>query len=64
MFIIYEYAACVFAVLLGATLLFAVCLMFLVLQAGGSIAVRMWQELTHGTPWLMGTRVAAGPREP
>jgi hypothetical protein len=64
MFIIYEYAACLFAVLLGATLLFATCVMFLVLQEGGSIVARTWQELTHGTPWLTGRRVAAEPREP
>jgi hypothetical protein len=64
MFIIYEYAACLFAVLLGATLLFAVCVLFLVLQAGGSIVARTWQELTRGAPWLMGRRVAAEPREP
>ena len=64
MFIISEYAACLFAVLLGVTLLFAVCVMFLVLQEGGSIVARTWQELTHGAPWLMGRRVAADPREP
>jgi hypothetical protein len=64
MFIIYEYAACLFAVLLGATLLFAACVMFLLLQEGGSIVARTWQELTHDTPWLTGTRVAAEPREP
>ena len=64
MFIIYEYAACLFAVLLGATLLFAVCVMFLVLKEGGSIVARTWQELTHGAPWLTGTRVVPEPREP
>ena len=64
MFIIYEYAACLFAVLLGATLLFTVCVILLVLKEGGSIVARTLQELTHGAPWLMGRRVAAEPREP
>jgi hypothetical protein len=64
MFIIYEYAACLLAVLLGATLLFAVCVLFLALQEGGSIVSRTWQEIAHGAPWLMGRRVAAEPREP
>jgi len=63
MFIIYEYAACLLAVLFGATVLFAVCMLFLVLQEGGSIVARTWQELTHGATWLMGRRVAAEPRE-
>jgi hypothetical protein len=64
MFIIYEYAACLFAVLLGAALLFAICVTFLVLREGGSIVARTWQEFTHDTPWLMGRRVVAEPREP
>ena len=63
MFIIYEYAACLFAVLLGATLLFVVCVMCLVLKEGGSIVARTWQKLPHGAAWLMGRRVAAEPRE-
>ena len=50
MFIVYEYAASLFVVLLGATLLFAACVMFLVLQEGGSIVARTWQELTQGAP--------------
>ena len=64
MFIIYEYAACLFAVLLGATLLFVVCVMCLVLKEGGSIVARTWQEFTHGAPWLKGTQVVPEPREP
>ena len=64
MFIIYEYAACLFAVLLGAALLFAVCVLFLVMQEGGGFVARAWQELTHGAPGLLGRQVAAEPREP
>lgn len=64
MFIIYEYAACLFAVVLGATLLFAVCVMFLALKEGGAIVARTWQRLTRDAPWLTGTRVAPEPREP
>jgi hypothetical protein len=64
MFIIYEYTACLLAVVLGATLLFAICVLFLVLQEGGSMVARLWPELRHGAPWLMGRRVAAEPREP
>ena len=64
MFIISEYASCLFAVWLGATLLFAVGVLFLVLQAGGSIVARTWPELTPGAPGLMGRQVAPEPREP
>ena len=64
MFIIYEYAACLIAVLLGAALLFAVCVMFLVLREGGSTVARTWQEFKHYTPWLTGIPVAGEPREP
>jgi hypothetical protein len=52
------------AVVLGATLLFAICVLFLVLQEGGSRVARLWPELRHGAPWLMGRRMAAEPREP
>lgn len=37
MLIVYEYATCVLAVSIGATMLFTACVMFLVLIEGGSI---------------------------
>ena len=63
MFIIYEYAACLFAVLLGATLLFAACVMFLVLIEGGSILAQILRKLRDGALLLQGRRMAAESRD-
>jgi hypothetical protein len=63
MFIIYEYAACLFAVLFGATLLFAASVMFLVLIEGGSILAQTLRKLRDGTLLLQGRRMAAESRD-
>jgi hypothetical protein len=63
MFIIYEYATCVLAVVIGATLLFAACVMYLVFKEGCTILAQSLQKLTHGTTGLMG-RWASESREP
>jgi hypothetical protein len=45
MFIVYEYAACVLAVSVGATMLFTTCVMFLLLVKGGSILAQTLRRL-------------------
>ncbi len=47
MFIVYEYATCVLAVSIGATMLFTACVMFLVLIEEGSILAQRSRKLTH-----------------
>jgi hypothetical protein len=44
-FIVYEYALCVLAALIGATLLFAPCVMFLVLKGGGGFPAAALQKV-------------------
>ena len=64
MFIISEYAVCLFAALIGGTLLFtagAMCVMLI--EAGGIALRRWWPELMHGADALMG-RWTAGHRVP
>ena len=63
MFIVYEYATCVLAVSIGATMLFTTCVMFLVLIEGGSILAQTLRKLRDGALLLQGRRVAAGSRD-
>ncbi len=59
MFIICEYAACVLAVLIGATLLFTACVMFLALKEGGRVLAQTLHKLTHGATQLKGSGMVA-----
>ena len=64
MFIIYEYAACLLAALIGGTLLFTASAMGVMLGAAGGMTWRRWREiLAPGANWLRG-RWAAEPRVP
>ncbi len=54
MFIICESAACVLAVLIGATLLFTACVMFLLLEEGGRVLAQTLRKLTHGATQMEG----------
>jgi hypothetical protein len=63
MFIIYEYAACLFTVLFGGSLLFTACVTLLVLIEGGSILARMLRKLGDGALLLQGRHVAAESRD-
>jgi hypothetical protein len=63
MFIIYEYAACLFTVLFCASLLFAASVVFLVIIEGGSILTRMLRKRGAGALLLQGRRVAAESRD-
>ena len=58
MLIVYEYAACVLAVSIGATVLFTACVMFLVLIEGGSILARTLRKPRDGVLLLQGRRMA------
>jgi hypothetical protein len=64
MYIIGEYAAVVTGVLIVTTLLFTVCLLYLVLQKGCRVVARKLLELTSGTIPLIGRWMAAEPRKP
>jgi hypothetical protein len=64
MYIIGEYAVVVLGVLIVATLLFAVCLLFLVLHEGCSVVARKLRELTRSDIPLIGRWAAAEPRKP
>jgi hypothetical protein len=64
MLAIYECAACVLAVLVGATLLFGACVIVLVTIEGGRIVSRTWQELTLGATRLIGRWLVVEPRVP
>jgi glucose-6-phosphate dehydrogenase assembly protein OpcA len=44
MLIIYEYAACVLAVSVGATLLFVACVTVLALKEGGCVLRQEWRK--------------------
>jgi hypothetical protein len=59
MFIVYEYATCVLAVSIGATMLFTACVMFLVLIEGGSILAQTSHQRRHGALPLPGKWMAA-----
>jgi len=57
MFIVYEYAACVLAVSIVATMLFTACVMFLGIIEGGSILARTMRKLRDGALLLRGRRI-------
>jgi hypothetical protein len=63
MFIVYEYAACVLAVSIGAALLFTACVMFLMLKERGRILLQTLHRFTHGGTWLIGRWMAAESRD-
>ena len=63
MLIIYEYATCVLAVSIGATMLFTASVMFVVLVEGGSILAQTSRNLRHGVFPLQGQWVAAESRD-
>ena len=63
MFIIYEYATCVLAVLFGATLLFTASVMFVGLIEGGSILAQTLRKLRDGALPLQGRWMAAESRD-
>ena len=63
MLIVYEYATCVLAVSIGATMLFSACVMFLVLIEGGSILGRTLRKPRNGALLLQGRRMAAESRD-
>jgi len=64
LFIIYEYAACLLAALIGGTLLFTASAMGVMLGAAGGMTWRRWREiLAPGANWLRG-RWTAEPRVP
>jgi hypothetical protein len=44
-FIVYEYGLCVLAALIGATLLFTACVLFLVLKTGGGFLAAALQQV-------------------
>ncbi len=48
MFIIYECTVCLLSVAIGVTLVFTVCVMFLVLKEGGSILAQTSRKFLHG----------------
>lgn len=63
MYIIYECAACVLVALIGATLAVTACAIFLFLMQGRGIMERTGHQLMHGASWVLGTLLAAAPRE-
>jgi hypothetical protein len=63
MFIVYEYATCVLAVSISATMLFTGCVMFLVLIEGGRILAQTLRKLRDGVLLPLGRRMAAESRE-
>jgi hypothetical protein len=63
MFIVYEYATCVLTVLIAVTMLFAACVMFLVLIEGGSILARTMRKFRDGALLLHGRRMAPESRD-
>jgi len=64
MLALYECAACVLAVVVGATLLFAACVMTILAIEGGRIVARTWQEVTLGATRMIGRWIVVEPREP
>jgi len=56
---VWEGAVCVLAGLIGATLLFAACAMFLVLKAGGRFLAPAFQKVAAGVIQPKGRRVPA-----
>jgi len=64
MFTVYEYATCVLAVSIGATMLFTAFVMLLVLIEGGSILTQTLRKPRDGALLLQGKRMAAESRDP
>jgi hypothetical protein len=64
MLALYECAACILAVLVGATLLFGVCVMVILSIEGSRVMARTWQELTLGAARMIGRWMVVQPREP
>jgi hypothetical protein len=64
MHIIYEYVACLLAAAIVATLAVTVCAIFMFLSEGRGIMQRAGQQFILGGAWLLGTGLAAKPREP
>ena len=58
MFVIYECAASVLAVLVGAMLLYVACVTLIICIEGGRFAARTWQELVHSVARFRGRNVA------
>ena len=54
LFIMFEYAACLLAALIGGTLLFALSATCVMLWLAGGIAWRWWGELASVRNWLEG----------
>jgi len=63
MLIVYEYAACVLAVSIVATMLFTAYVMVLVLVKGGSILGQTLRKPRNGALLLQGRRMAAESRD-
>ncbi len=63
MFIIYEYAACLIAAVIGAALVFTVGGILIVLKELSSQGARRLREITPRAAWLVG-RWALEPRQP
>ncbi len=59
MFIIYECAVCVLAALIGSTLLFAACVIVLVLKQGGCVLAQRWRKFRQNAIQLQGRSMAA-----
>ena len=59
MFTIYEYVADLLVIMTGATLLFVVCVIVIVLVEGASILARMSRKLTHNATQLKRSWMAA-----
>jgi len=57
MLIVYEYAACVLAVSIVATILFTACVMVLMVIEGGSILAQTLRKLRDGVLLLRGRRI-------
>jgi len=53
-FILYEYAACLLAALIGGTLLFTLSAMCVMLWGAGGVTWRWWRELASRPNWLTG----------
>lgn len=58
MYIVYEYAICVLAVSIGATMLFTACALFLVLFEGSSFLAQKLRKQKDGAILLQGSRMA------
>jgi hypothetical protein len=53
MYIVYECAACCFAVMIGGTFLFAIAAACMILAAAGALAWRKYPELSQGASGIV-----------